>query len=357
MTEMGRGIRPVCRPGPDSEVFDMRRILFTMALLSSLACPVFARTDEVSIKNVEMILVGATPLDVFRRPQALVADSTRGVLLIADTGHHRLVAFDRTWRSRGSIVLDERHASEPSALALDKRGHIFVVDRGQKHIEVMDARGTHIKFFMPPLPDSVTSPVPQDIAVGASGRIYLLVAGDHPGICVMDPAGRPLQNIGFLAAGQGLWIGPQAMAISADETRIAVVDATAEQVVTIVDPNGQLIRGFGSHRESDSGFSLPSDVTWGPGHSLWITDTLRHSVSVFDERGTVLGRFGGLGYGPGQFAYPVGCVFLSQNRVAVLERANARCQVFEMEMPESFRPSTALQLNGSGETGIASNNR
>jgi len=260
-----------------------------------------------------------------------------------------LVAFDRTWRSRGSIVLNDRHASEPSAIALDGRGRIFVADRTGKRLEVMDARGTHIKFFMPSLPESVTSPLPQDIAIGASGRIYLLLAGDHPGLCILDPAARPLENIGFNPAGQGFWTAPLAMAVSADETRIAVVDATADHVVTIVDPNGQLVRGFGSHRETESGFSLPADVTWGPGNTLWITDTLRHSVSVFDERGTVLGRFGGRGYGPGQFAYPVGCVFLAQNRIAVLERANARCQVFEMEMSESFRPATALDLNGSGQ--------
>jgi len=328
----------------------MRRTFLGLALLGSvIACPVFARPDLVSIKNVDMILLGATPLDVFRRPQALVADTTRGILLVADTGHHRLVAFDRTWRSRGSIVLDERHASEPSALALDAYGRIFMADRAKRRIEVMDARGTHIKYFMPTLPEGVTSPLPQDIAIGASGRIYLLVAGDEPGLCIMDPAGRPLANIGFKTAGQGFWVTPQAIAVSADEMRIAVVDATADQVVTIVDAKGQLIRGFGSHRESESGFSLPADVTWGPGNSLWITDTLRHSVSVFDERGTVLGRFGGLGYGPGQFAYPVGCVFLAQNRIAVLERANARCQVFEMEMSESFRPAMTLDLNGSGQ--------
>jgi sugar lactone lactonase YvrE len=332
----------------------MRRILLSAALLNALACPVFARPDEVSIKNVDMILLGATPLDVFRRPQAVVADTTRGILLVADTGHHRLVAFDRTWRSRGSIVLDARHASEPSALALDAHGRIFMVDRAQKRIEVMDARGTHIKFFMPSLPEDVSAPIPQDIAIGASGRLYLLIAGDYPGVCIMDPAGHPIENVGFQAAGQGFWTAPQALCVSRDEARIAVVDATAEHVVTIIDANGRLIRSFGSHLESESGFSLPGDVTWGPGNSLWITDTLRHSVSVFDERGTVLGRFGGLGYGPGQFAYPVGCVFLSQNRVAVLERANARCQVFEMELPESFRPSTALDLNGSGRTGIAS---
>jgi sugar lactone lactonase YvrE len=338
----------------------MRRILIGLALMSgAIACPpVFARTDGVSIRNVDMILVGATPLDLFRRPQALVADTTRGILLIADTGHHRLVAFDRTWRSRGSIVLDAHHAGEPSALALDARGRIFVADRAQKRIEVMDARGTHIKFFMPPLPEGAAdAPLPQDIAIGASGRIYLLVSGDHPGVCIMDIAGRPLENIGFGPAGQGLWTAPQSMSVNADETRIAVVDAVADQVVTIVDPDGRLICGFGTHRETESGFSLPQDVIWGPGNTLWITDTLRHSVCVFDERGTVLGRFGGLGNGPGQFAYPVGCVFLSENRIAVLERANARCQVFEMEMPKSFRPATALDLTGSGSTGAKSNNR
>jgi sugar lactone lactonase YvrE len=333
----------------------MRRILLGLAVLTGgVAYPIFAHADEISIRSVDMILGGPSMTDTFRRPGAMVADTTRGILLIADTGNHRLVAFDRGWRSRGSIVLDERHASEPSALALDAHGRIFVADRGLKQIEVMDPRGTHIKYFMPPLPADATPASPQDIAIGASGRIYLLVSGSHPGLCILDSAGRPLANIGFLPAGQGLWSAPQALAVNADETRIAIVDATASQSVTILDADGREVHGFGQHGEVEAGFSLPNDVTWGVGNTLWITDTLRHSVSVFNERGTLLGRVGGFGREPGQFAYPVGCVFLANDRIAVLERANARCQVFEMEVPASIRQATALDLSRSGLAGTLS---
>ena len=323
----------------------MRRFVLSVVLLfGEAAWAIPAPAEDIAIRNVDMILTGSTPLDPFRRPGALVSDARRGILIIADTGRHRLVGFDRNWRSRGSIVLDEQNVTEPSALALDARGRMFVLDRNSGRIEVMDTRGTHITFFNPPLPPQAELARVQDLAIGLSGRLYLLVGGSHPGLCILDRIGRPLHQVGFDRAGTATWASPLSLAVNADETRIAVTDAAAANVVMVLDAEGRVLRGFGSHGEARDSFSLPQDVVWGTGNTLWITDTLRHSVSVFDERGTLLGRVGGYGKGPGQFAYPVGCVFLAENRIAVLERANARCQVFEMELPASFRPSTALDL-------------
>jgi hypothetical protein len=62
---------------------------------------------------------------------------------------------------------------------------------------------------------------------------------------------------------------------------------------------------------------------------------------------------GGYGDGPGQFKYPVGCAFLAADRIVVLERANARCQVLEVEVTLPSRADEHLGLRGSDLVGAA----
>ena len=93
-------------------------------------------------------------------------------------------------------------------------------------------------------------------------------------------------------------------------------------------------------------------VTWGPNETLWVTDTIRHSIGVFDHRGGSLGRIGGFGRRPGEFDYPIACAFLARDRVVVLERANARCQVLEVEVGNRENaPGSSSSVTGSGSPG------
>jgi hypothetical protein len=118
--------------------------------------------------------------------------------------------------------------------------------------------------------------------------------------------------------------------VSDDESVLAVVDPLAEKQVFLLTPAGDVITTFGSHGEGAGTLSVASHVTWGPDHTLWVTDTLRHSISVYDADGRYLGRVGGFGRGPGQFFYPVACGFTADNHLVVLERGSARIQVLDV---------------------------
>jgi hypothetical protein len=135
---------------------------------------------------------------------------------------------------------------------------------------------------------------------------------------------------------------------------VAVADPMAEKPVLLFSADGTFITSFGRHGEGDGTFSMVSDVTWGPDGTLWVTDTVRHSISVFDTQGTYLGRIGGFGRGPGQFDYPSGCAFLAPDRLVVLERVGARFQVLEVQVPASEHPAGAtLEQGGPGVAGAS----
>lgn len=304
-----------------------------------------------SIRAILQIIPGPTLLDAFRHPRSLAADSVRGLFVVADTGNHRLVTFDATGRSRGAINYDptagEGRLVEPRAVALDERGRLYVVDVMSADVEVMTSTGSHLAFLHPPLPpEAVGQCQPQDVAVGASGRIYLLYTGGRPGLLVMERDGTPVKTLGFVPRDSGPWMGPLSVAVNAGETELAVVDPEAARAITVYSTDGTLLAAFGEHGEGDGTFSMAVHATWGPDGSLWITDTIRHSVSVLDARGRYRGRIGGFGRGPGQFSYPAACAFLARDQIVVLERAGARCQVIGLEMEEVPESHPGLATSG-----------
>lgn len=318
----------------------------------------FAEAGEPAIKSVLAIVQGPAPLDTFKRPQGLITDPSRGMIVIADTGNHRIATFDSSFRSRGVVVFDQaggKDPSEPRSIAFGKRMRLFLVDNMSREVEVLTSRGTHLAYLPSLLLEGVGDDArPQDIVIGPSGRIYLLCGGERPGFVVGDSDGRPVTHVGFDSSGTGPFTGPTALDVDPTETMIAVADPMAEKPVLLFSVEGALITAFGRHGEGDGTFSMVSDVTWGPGGTLWVTDTVRHSISVFDAQGTYLGRIGGFGHGPGQFDYPSGCAFLAPDRLVVLERVGARFQVLEVQVPASEHPAGAtLEQGGPGAAGAS----
>lgn len=110
-------------------------------------------TASPTIKSVLLMIQGPSALDTFRRPLGFAADSTRNVLVVADTGNHRLVMLDATGRSRGSLsyITDETRGRlcEPRSVALDARGRFFVVDALGSDIEVLTSMGSRLALISP----------------------------------------------------------------------------------------------------------------------------------------------------------------------------------------------------------------
>jgi len=297
-----------------------------------------AQESAVNITGVVRIVEGPSLLDSFRRPRSLFLNPARDLIFVADSANHRVVIFDGDWRSRGTISysfsVDRPQPGEPWAVAQDERGRLFVVDGLSTEIEVLSPRGTHITRIQPQLEVSgLEAKRPQDIAIGPSGRIYILYGGaDGGGIVVLDAKGAMLGTLGLDGKGENALIGPMALAIGPDEAWVAVADPMGERQVHLLSLETDEARSFGKGGRQNGMLSIAIDVAWGPGNTLWVTDTSRNTIEVFDESGAYRGRIGGFGYGPGQFRYPAGCAFLAPDRLVVLERAGARIQVLEIDV-------------------------
>lgn len=276
---------------------------------------------------------GASLLDTFRYPAGMCVDTQRKVFVVLDEGNDRLAVFGAEGRFLGQVSegsLGRQRFGDPVAVATDHRGRLFLADGQNDRIHILSPAGSRVASV-----DLEAFVGPEfhvrSLAVGESGRVYVLFGGGGGRVVVLESGGVLAEGLGLLESVPEL-ASATSVAVNESESEIAVTAPLAVHQVSVYDLDGRLLASFGEEGEGDGTFSLAAHVSWGPENTLWITDTLRHSISVFDSRGGFLGRIGGFGRGPGQFRFPVASGFLAGDRLVVLERGNGRCQILETRM-------------------------
>ncbi|MCK9422389.1 MAG: 6-bladed beta-propeller [Bacteroidales bacterium] len=83
---------------------------------------------------------------------------------------------------------------------------------------------------------------------------------------------------------------------------------------------------------TDSTFDRPTGIAWVPSdHRIWLVETNAHRVSVLDEYGKVLKRFGKRGTAPGEFNYPTSVWVDRNGKVYIVDALNFRIQIFSAD--------------------------
>lgn len=196
------------------------------------------------------------------------------------------------------------HLGEPSGVAVNSKGHVFVFNRGNS-----------------------TGP-----AYGATAA-QLLEFG---------PDGKFLREIG-----RNLYAWSYAHTVRVDkEDNIWTVDKGSDMIVKF-NPEGRVVMVFGRKKEAsddagpwtrvnpprpavDGQFRQPTDVTWDPQGNIFISDGYINSrVAKYDKNGDWVKQWGEPGRGPSQFNTPHTIAADAKGNIYVGDRGNRRIQVFD----------------------------
>jgi sugar lactone lactonase YvrE len=249
-------------------------------------------------------------------PTAVVVDRA-GHLYIADTLNHRVRRIDavtgvittvagvgqpRCFGDGGLAV--EAGLNEPAALALSERNVLYIADQSNNRVRAVD------------------------LATGV--------------ICTVAGTGRAVYNgDGVLAAEAGL-AGPSGLALGSDGTlfiadsfnsRIRAVDPITGLIRTVVGEGGEY-RYQGPNESPGSTLSRPSGIALDEEDNLYITDSDNHLVRRWDRFAGRVERIAGIGiadYGgdggaalEAALSYPFGIVIDHSGRVLVADTFNHR---------------------------------
>ena len=173
---------------------------------------------------------------------------------------------------------------------------------------------------------------PYDCAFSDDGRIFVL---NHA-----DAARQALIRIGVLnwdedylgefskgtGRGEGQWILPIGMAMSADQ-RLHVTDEHLHRV-TVFDTEGEFVRMWGEKGNGSGQLNGPSGIVVAPDGTVYVAEQYNHRIQVFTAEGAPVTTWGEFGDGAGQFNMPWGLTLDGAGNVYVADWRNDRIQKF-----------------------------
>jgi DNA-binding beta-propeller fold protein YncE len=279
-----------------------------------------------------------------------------------------------TWGERGSGLLDE-----PTALALDKEGFLYVVDESSDRVKRLGPDGRpdstwriqapeiedlklatsaafdpqanlyitdyRRNFILKVAPDGRSASrwtgegggtsefrMPAGIDFDSRGNIYVVEAGNNR-VKKYSAAGQFRKSWGSEGSADGQFILPRAIAVN-ERDEVYVLDKARVQKFS---SEGEFQASWGGEGRGDGQFENPLGLAVDSAGCVYVADTENHRVQKFEAEGRLITAWGGKGREPGQMGYPLAVRVRTGGRVFVLERDNERVQVFTVGPPAQER--------------------
>lgn len=282
---------------------------------------------------------GAASMD---RPVGVGVSSTDRVFVV-DFGKRRISAYDKGGRylfsfnkAAGGEVL-----GSPVHLWVQD-DEVWVTDRRKRVISVFDLDGRFKRTFEPK--GEKLDWTPLALALDGEGQLRVTDVGNtsRHRVLYFSADGSRTATFGRTAQARTAdsdpagFLFPNGIAVAGDG-RVYISDGDNRRV--------QVFSAQGEFKGFVDTSGVPRGIAIDDEERLYVADALAHTVDVYDLAGKRLTRFGGQGFGPGQFNYPNDIAIGPDGRIYVTDRENDQVQVWgwpEAELPKIAAPTDAL---------------
>ena len=271
-------------------------------------------------------------------PLGIAVDTAGREIVVANTGGRRIEFYDLRGRSRGAVahaVPDENGklvAGQPRSIVVAPRGDMYVSDLSVPYVDHLDFRGRSLGRIALPSPDDrLEMGGAGALALAADGRLFVASRARAGRIYVFDADGRPLGAWGDQGAKPGQLSAITSLAVLGD-SEVVVTCMQTELGVQVFDAAGHYRRGFGVHDIGMGRFSQPTGVVVSSDGRIWVVDSVRANLQVFDRTGTYEGAVEG-GNDPAPWLYPSALASDGRSLMAMSEAGGNRLRLLWLEQP------------------------
>ena len=264
----------------------------------------------------------------FKRPHDIAFDS-KGNVYVSGRDNNNIQKFTHNgtfllkWGTRGR---GDGQFSIPYSIGIDPSDHVYVADRENSRIQEFDTNGTFInKWYGVSAADKFKRP--EDITFSPFG-IFITDTGNNR-VLKVDDKFNLIKQWGTKGTGNGQFIHPHA--IDADSKGNVYVGVLNQPGVQVFDSNGTYLKRWGSPGTGPGQFSIPQEhIAIDKNDYLYIVDGASNPrVQKFFTNGTLVAIIGTKGSGDGQLLKPEHVSIDKHGNLYVVDRGNARIQVFE----------------------------
>ncbi len=293
----------------------LARLLLSAALLAAAAV---AQAQAVSLIHAGSIYEDDKDRPL-RAPEG-VACSDDGQLVVADTGNGRLVRM--TFKNRlltGGSEVKLPQLPSPTALQLDGKGNLLVLDRKLRKIGRVDAAGA-FQGYVEPKGEGLGPVVAGAFELDGSGTLWVLDLSSVQ-LLAVDSGGQVVRKLPLPRGGPvftDLAVDAAGTVYALDAVRSSIW--SAEKGASAMKP---LVQGM------KEVMTFPTFLATSRGR-LFASDQNGHGIAVFGIDGAYQGRLLSLGWGEGLIYYPAQVCVNDRDELFVADRYNNRVQAFSM---------------------------
>jgi DNA-binding beta-propeller fold protein YncE len=229
-------------------------------------CDTGAHAIEIlDLRKPKMTYFAPEGAGQFRVPVNIAVD-TNGTRYVADTGRGQVLIYsaDGTYlaaigrRATGAGTNDPGMEIKPAGV-LVTTNRLYVTDMKGRSVRVYDKASHELQFTIPRGEKNDASKLfqPTNIAGDPQGRIYVCDTGGFR-VQQYDAEGVYLRTFGLYGDSPGQFARPKGVAVD-HEGRVYVVDAKSS-VIQIFDSEGKLLLFFGEPGGSKAPLYLPASV-------------------------------------------------------------------------------------------------
>jgi len=249
-----------------------------------------------------------------------VACNSRGDIIVADSGNHRVQVFDKAGKflfKFGSSGSKNGQFSSPYGVTIDQRNdQVVVADTSNHRIQVFDEKGGFIRAFgTGESGDSQTSG-PRGVVVDSQGN-YIVPDFSNHRVQIFDANGQFLSKFGSVGSGDGKLFHPNGISLMPNGN--IVLAEWGNNRVSIFDPQGKFVR----HMMDVGQLSNPHHLFVDSDGNILVADNVIGRMQVFKAEGTLVKTID-----LGQHSNPTGVCLDSDGRVVVSEVGASRISIF-----------------------------